>query len=72
MSKESNQGSHHGSGAGVHPSSYQQLSLLGAGTYRDTGVGVMTSTAHWHNPLPQIPTLALSFPVAGWVAGLGF
>lgn len=72
MSKESNQGSLRGSGADVHSSSHPQLSLLGSGAYRDTGVGVMTNTAHWYNPLSQKPTFALSFPVARWVAGLGF
>lgn len=71
MSKESSQGSQRGSGADVRSSSHQQLPLLGASAYRDTGVGVVTSTAHWHNPLPPIPTLALSFS-AGWVAGLSF
>lgn len=52
MSKESSQGRQCGSGADVRSSSHQQLSLLRGAAYRDTGVGVVTSTAQWHNPLP--------------------
>lgn len=72
MSKESDQGSHCGSGAGVHPGSHQQLSLLGAGAYRDTGVGSDDQYCTLTQPSTPDTHPCLVIPSSWVVAGLGF